>query len=335
MLYYFSHSLSARALYAFFIAFFCGMVFLPLFIRLSKRRRLVEKIKVETEVMKKQGVGKKNTPTMGGVIIVFSYLQTILLCGNWHNIYLLIALVIVVAFSSLGISDDLIKTYTKRKGLKARTKLVVSLIFALAICYFMHLFVQDTSGAIALCPVPISTGMWFILSTIVIAGSCHGVNLTDGIDGLAAGCSLMVIAFFTGLLILSPESASEQVREIIVSNFALCGVCCAFLWFNSYPAQVFMGDCGALMLGAYIGYVAVITQQHLLLVIAGGVFVVETLSSMIQMFTKKYLARKVFICAPLHHHFLAKGISEPQLVVRFWICQIFLIFAAISLCIHL
>ena len=177
--------------------------------------------------------------------------------------------------------------------------------------------------------------MWFILSTIVIAGSCHGVNLTDGMDGLAVGCCLLVLAFFTGLLLFFPESANIEVKEIIVSNLAVCGVCCAFLWFNSYPAQIFMGDCGALMLGAYIGYIAVITKHPLTLAVVGGVFVVETLSSMIQMFAKKYLARKVFICAPLHHHFRAKGHSEPQLVMRFWICQIFLIFIAILLCTNL
>lgn len=335
MLYYLSWSLNARALSAFFVAFTCGMVLLPLFIRFSKRRKFVEKIKVETEVMKRQSAGKKNTPTMGGIIIVFGYLQSILLCGNWQNIYLFLAIATTVFFATLGTSDDLIKMYTKHKGLKARTKLIVSLIFAAAICYFLHLFVQNTSVFFPSGTFVLSTGIWFALSSIVIVGSCHGVNLTDGMDGLATGCCLMVIAFFTGVLIFFPESASGEVKEMIVSNLALCGVCCAFLWFNSYPAQVFMGDCGALMLGAYIGYIAVITQHSLILAIVGGVFVVETLSSMVQMFAKKYLARKVFICAPLHHHFRAKGHSEPQLVMRFWICQVFLIFVATLLCTNL
>ena len=298
MMSYFSLSMTVRAGCAFCIAFICGMIFLPLFIRLSKRSRLVEKIKVETQLMKKQTSTKKNTPTMGGVVIVFSYLQAIIVCGDWSNTYLLFAVMVITLFAALGIGDDLIKTYTARKGLKARTKLVSSFLVAVFVTYLLLVMYKETSVLI-----PISNEilllpewLWYGVVAFVIAGASHGVNLTDGMDGLATGCSILVISFFSCVLLLAASSTSlefltaSELSEITVSNFAMLGSCCAFLWFNCYPAQIFMGDCGALMLGGYIGYIAVVMKMSLLLAIVGGIFVIETLSSFIQIFAKKYFS---------------------------------------------
>ncbi|WP_372366225.1 phospho-N-acetylmuramoyl-pentapeptide-transferase [Candidatus Uabimicrobium sp. HlEnr_7] len=329
MMFYLSISFTTRSLCAFIFSFLCAMVLIPLFIKLSKRNKLIEQMKFESQLMKEQSASKQNIPTMGGIVVIFSYLQAMLLCCDWQNIYLFIAMIVVFAFGMLGVSDDLIKTYTKNKGLSGKSKLLISVALAFAISSVLHFYVPSSLIFIPIwnTTITVTTVAWFVITIFVIVGTCHGVNLTDGMDGLATGCSLLVLFFFSAITMFAPQEVivTTKLREIVVSNMALCGACTAFLWYNSYPAKIFMGDCGALMLGGYIGYAAVITGQHFLLAVVGGVFVVETLSSMLQICSKKYFARRIFLCAPLHHHFRAKGHSEPQLVVRFWICQIVLI----------
>lgn len=340
MLYFILENTSLRSLFAFFTAFILGITFIPWFIKKTHEYRLLEKIKVESSILKKQNEKKKNTPTMGGIAIIFSYLIALILCGNLNDVYLLLAILVVVSFGLLGICDDLIKTYTSQKGLGSYSKLYFSIVISFVVVSCLYKF-PSTDFII----LPFITQNYFfifpfmfiLVGIATITATCHAVNLTDGMDGLAVGCSLAVITFFTitMYIITSPIlvgilglSTHLQIRELIVSNFALFGACLAFLWYNTHPAEIFMGDCGALMLGGYIGYIAVASRLEFFLIIVGAIFILETMSSMIQLFSKKFLNRKFFICAPIHHHFRAKGHSESKLVVKFWICQVALVFVA-------
>ncbi len=285
---------------------------------------------------------KSGTPTMGGILIILSFLSSFLL---WARLDVYVTWVVTTAtlgFALIGFFDDFLKLSRKNsKGLSMKTKLKFQGLTALAVvailllCHFeTHLqvpFFKDFSPELG----------WFFVpfAILVIVGTSNAVNLTDGLDGLAIGPVL--VSAFTYLLlayVASNEKISNYLQVIPVSGAGELAIFCGaivgsglgFLWFNTYPAQVFMGDVGSLSLGAALGTVAIITKQELLLLLVGGVFVLETVSVIIQVFSFRTMGRRVFKMAPIHHHFELKGWAEPKVIVRFWIVSIILALLALT-----
>ncbi len=287
---------------------------------------------------------KSGTPTMGGVLIIGAIVAATLLWANLTNFYVWIALLVLVATGLIGFVDDYRMQVKKRsKGLGAREKLILQCIVALA-CGLMLYFYPGFSTRVTvpfLKNVQPDLGWGYILFTmLVIVGASNAVNLTDGLDGLAIGplaivaATYMVFAYVTGHVKFAQYLQINYVAgvgEIAVFCGAMVGAGLGFLWFNAYPAQVFMGDVGSLSLGSAIGAIAIITKQEILLVLVGGLFVIETLSVIFQVgYFKLTGGKRIFRMAPLHHHFELKGWAEPKVIVRFWIIAIALALVAMS-----
>lgn len=275
---------------------------------------------------------KQGTPTMGGILIVSVILISTFLWADLSNRYILICLLSILWLGLVGFIDDFIKLRLKRsKGLSARAKFAGQIILGLVMGIFIYLdpnlstrldlpFFKD---------VIIDLGIFYILFVMfVIVGSSNAVNLTDGLDGLATVCVLMVafsygiLSYLTGHLRFSQYLLipyMDGVGELAIFCASIVGSCLGFLWFNCYPAQVFMGDVGSLALGGAIGLVAILIKKELLLVIVGGIFVLEALSVILQVTSFKWRKKRIFLMAPLHHHFQMKGWSETKIIVRFWI----------------
>jgi phospho-N-acetylmuramoyl-pentapeptide-transferase len=287
---------------------------------------------------------KKGTPTMGGVLIVGAIAVSTLLWANLRNRYVWVVVLTAVGFSLIGVWDDWQKL-RRRKGLTARRKFGLQLLLALVLAAVVF-WEPARDGWQPVLAIPflkgwlIHLGWWWIpFAVLVVVGASNAVNLTDGLDGLAIGPVIMaggafgVIAWLTGnfkaadyLKILNVKGAGE----LTVFCGALIGAAIGFLWFNCYPAQVFMGDAGSLALGASIGMLSVLTKSELLLPLIGGLYVVEALSVMIQVASFKLTGRRVFRMAPLHHHFELEGWAEPKIVVRFWIVSFALALLALT-----
>ncbi len=288
---------------------------------------------------------KTGTPTMGGVLILCAIAVSTLLWSDLSNRFVWFALLVTIAFGAVGFADDYIKIKHKNpKGLPARKKYfwlslagfgVSTLIYATATApietTLIFPFLKDVS---------ISLGIFFVpWAYLVIVGSSNAVNLTDGLDGLAimptvlVASALAVFAYASGNAVISRYLGIPYIAgvgELAIFCTAIAGAGLGFLWFNAYPAQVFMGDVGALALGAALGVVAVLVRQEIVLAIMGGIFVAETLSVAIQVLYFKYSGgKRIFRMAPLHHHFELKGWPEPKIIVRFWIVT--LIFVLIGL----
>jgi len=286
---------------------------------------------------------KAGTPTMGGILIVGAVAIATLAWSDLRNIYTWMVLIITVGFALIGFWDDYLKIARQNsKGLSARNKLLYQAAVAGAgLAFMLTLDGYDYRLSVPFFKtVTPSLGLFYILFALfIIVGSSNAVNLTDGLDGLAIGPVAIVAATYalfayivgradyTAYLNL-PHVAGAG--ELAIFCGALFGASLGFLWFNTYPAQVFMGDVGALALGGAIGAVAVVTKHELVLALVGGLFVVEALSVIIQVFWYKRTQRRVFLMAPLHHHFEKKGWAEPKIIVRFWIVQIILALVAIS-----
>ena len=288
---------------------------------------------------------KAGTPTMGGLLILVSIVFSTLLWADLTNIKVWLVLGVTVAFGVIGWVDDYKKVALgNSKGLSAKQKYFWQSVFGFAAAYV--LYVTATTPAETLLSVPffkdvmIDMGWFFIVFVyLVIVGTSNAVNLTDGLDGLAIMPAVMVagalglIAYLTGHVKFAEYLAIPYVPgvgEIIVFCAAIVGAGLGFLWFNTYPAQVFMGDIGALALGAALGIVAVVIRQELLLVIMGGVFVMETLSVILQVASYKLTGKRIFKMAPIHHHFELKGWPEPRVIVRFWIITFCLVLAGLA-----
>ena len=287
---------------------------------------------------------KSGTPTMGGVLIIGAVVAATLLWANLTNFYIWVALLVIVGFGAIGFADDYLMQVKKRsKGLGAREKFLLQTILA-TVCGVLFYAHADFSTQVT---VPFLKNMqpdlgWgYILFTIlVVVGASNAVNLTDGLDGLAIGpliivaATYMVFAYVTGHVKFAEYLQINYVAgvgEISIFCGALVGAGLGFLWFNAYPAQVFMGDVGSLALGSSMGAIAIITKQEILLVLVGGLFVIETLSVIFQVgFFKLTHGRRIFKMAPLHHHFELKGWPEPKVIVRFWIIAIALALVALS-----
>src|SRR5262252_7785293 len=290
---------------------------------------------------------KAGTPTMGGALILLAIAVSTLLWANLSNRFVWIALIGTLFFGVIGFVDDYKKLIVKNsKGLSASTKLFWQIVGALGAAFAFYFTAENPDVERSLLipylkdvSLPLGPVPYVVLVTLVITGFSNAVNLTDGLDGLAimpavlVGAALGVFAYAAGNVIYSSYLGIPYVAgsgELLVFCAALAGAGLGFLWFNTYPAQVFMGDIGALALGAALGLVAVAVRQEPVLFIMGGVFVVETVSVIIQVASYKLTGRRVFRMAPIHHHFELKGWAEPKVIVRFWIITVILVLIGLA-----
>jgi phospho-N-acetylmuramoyl-pentapeptide-transferase len=290
-------------------------------------------------------LAKAGTPTMGGALILVAVAVATLLWADLTNRYVWVVLLVTSAFGAIGWVDDYKKLVLKNSdGLSARSKIFWQSLVALSVSVFLYLSSISPAETSLIVPffkdIAINLG-WFyvVLSYFVIVGTSNAVNLTDGLDGLAilptvliAG-ALAVFAYATGNVKFSVYLGIPYIRdaaEIVVFCGALVGAGLGFLWFNAYPAMVFMGDVGALALGAALGIVAVLVRQELVFMVMAGVFVMETVSVILQVGSYKLTGRRIFHMAPLHHHFELKGWPEPRVIVRFWIITVILVLVGLA-----
>lgn len=337
---YITFRAASAAILALLISFFIG----PMIIRLLQRKQIGETIRQDGPQTHQKKAG---TPTMGGIIIIISILIPTLLFARLDNIYVLLITLATVWMGLVGFLDDYLKVVKKMpKGLIARYKLVGQITLGLVIGSILF-FHPDFKDFRAMSTVPflkdteINFGYFYIPMVIfVITAMSNAVNLTDGLDGLAIGLvgitalAWVGISYITGRVDFSEYLNIRYLPgagELTVYSAALIGASLGFLWYNSHPAQVFMGDTGALALGSAIGTLAVLLKKELLLIIIGGVFIAETLSVIIQVaYFKKTGGKRIFKMAPLHHHFEQKGLQESKIVVRFWIIGILLVLLTLS-----
>lgn len=287
---------------------------------------------------------KAGTPTMGGALIIVAIVLACLLWGELENRYLWVCLFAIIGFGLVGLADDYIKLVRKDpNGLIARWKYMWQSLIGAGIAIYLF---YTASPAETQLLIPFVKGvmpqlglMFILMSYFVIVGTSNAVNLTDGLDGLAilptvlvAG-GLGIFAYLTGNQVFSEYLSIPYIAgvgELVVFCAAIVGAGLGFLWFNTYPAQVFMGDVGALGLGAALGTIAVIVRQELVLFIMGGVFVIETVSVILQVGSYKLTGKRIFKMAPLHHHYELKGWPEPRVIVRFWIISLILVLIGLA-----
>ncbi len=340
----FLKSIYLRSFMAFILAFAIVLIAGKPFINYLKVKKFGEKIREEGPT---SHMSKKGTPTMGGVLIVLTILVTNLLIADISNRIIILLLLTMMGFAGIGFIDDYKKFTVNKKGLSGKKKLLGQGLIAILVWCFVNYFGLAGSKLIDLAIInPIyshhmlylgSFGMLlFIL--IILMGTSNAVNITDGLDGLAIMpmviCSaiLGVVAYFTGHIELSNHLNLFYIEgsgEITVFLSAVCGSGLGFLWYNFYPAQIFMGDTGSLTLGGILGVVAILLKQELILPIIGGVFVMEALSVIIQVGSFKLRGKRVFKMAPIHHHFELCGLAETKVTMRFWIAT--LMFGIIAL----
>jgi phospho-N-acetylmuramoyl-pentapeptide-transferase len=282
---------------------------------------------------------------MGGTLILLAIIVSTLLWADLRNLYVWIVIGVTVAFGLLGFVDDYRKLILRNpKGLSAREKLFWQSIVAIGVGTLLYFRADQPQLTSLLVPylkdVILPLGILFIpLAYLVIVGTSNAVNLTDGLDGLAimptvlVGGALGIFAWVAGNVIFARYLGVPHVPgagELLVFCAAMAGAGLGFLWFNTYPAQVFMGDIGALSLGGALGTVAVIVRQEIVLLIMGGIFVAETVSVMMQVASFRMTGKRIFRMAPLHHHFELKGWPEPKVIVRFWIVTVILVLVGLS-----
>ncbi len=322
-------------------AFILTIVLLPYFISYMKKRGLTERI---SEHVPEGHRKKEGTATSGGLVFIPAVLVSVILWSILTNPFIYVALFVLVYLGILGYIDDRLKyTGDKKKGMSKRTKLLFqSLLSVIVLLCILKLYPPQYATATQVLffkNVYLELGIFYVILVIfVFVGTTNAVNLTDGLDGLAAGASLspmavmLVVAYISGHKILSKYLNIlyiPGVGELSVFAGAFIGALVGFLWFNAYPAEVFMGDTGSQALGGGLGILAILTKQEVLLALAGGLFVLETLSVIIQViYFRKTGGKRFFKKAPLHHHFEELGWPEPKIVVRFWIIS--LVFALIA-----
>lgn len=335
--------LTARTAFASITSFALAILLGPIAIRWLKRR-FRERIASDSSRLNELHAAKNATPTMGGLFILAATLLSVFLWGDLTSRYVQLGLLTAIAFGALGAADDWIKLSTPRKGLSIRQKFLGQLAISLCVGTFLYfeqagkpqgLELLFTSGKPGL-----ALGCGFILWTVlVLVSSSNAVNLTDGLDGLAAGCMVFAGSTFVALTYLAGHAVlAEYLKiphiagsgELTILLGATVGAVLGFLWFNCYPAEVFMGDTGSLPLGGLMGLAALVTRQEPLLLITAGVFILETASVMAQILWFRLTGRRVLACSPLHNHFLFRGTQEMKIVVRFWIGAALLAIIAIG-----
>jgi len=289
---------------------------------------------------------KEGTPTMGGVLILFAFFISMIIWGDWTNPFLWIVIVTALLFSSIGFIDDYLKIKKQNSdGLSRRQKIAAQSISTILICIWLLSLNSKTIGAELLVPffkdlvIPLNAFGFLIIGWFAIVGGSNSVNLTDGLDGLAImpviliSGALAVFAYIGGNYNFSAYlnmPFMSGTGEIFVVCAALIGSGFGFLWFNTYPAEIFMGDTGSLSLGAILAVIAIIVHQEILLILMGGIFVAEALSVIIQIGYYKRTQKRFFKMAPIHHHFEKLGLKEPKIIVRFWIVTLILVLISLA-----
>ena len=329
-------------------AFLLMMLISPYMVRMLMKAKVGSSVDFDHARINELYASKKNTPTMGGLIILISIILTLLLWGNLGNFYVFLGILTLIWLGALGFVDDYQKMIVRsRRGLRSWEKFVLQIGLAVVLGAFIWNFGRfgvimpdsipfpETGQALPLTlplwkyPIPLGIAGFMLVSVLVIGGTSNAVNLADGMDGLAAGsaalvaAALMLICYIAGREAWSNYLLFPHVKEageLAVYCAAILGATLGFLWFNCHPARVFMGDTGSLPLGGAMGLVAMVTRQEFLLFIIGGVFVMEAVSVIMQVgYFKMTGGRRIFLMTPIHHHFQLKGWTETQTVVRFWL----------------
>lgn len=332
-----------RTAYAIMTALIISWLIGPYLIRMLRRLQVGQVVRDDGP---QSHLSKAGTPTMGGVLLLLALVVSILMWGNLGTPYVWLVLGTTLCFGAIGFYDDYLKTVRKSPtGLRAKYKFGTEIIVAGVMILLLLLMSEDRSSITRL-SVPFfkdlapELGWWYLpFAIVVVVGTSNAVNLTDGLDGLAIGPVIIATLAYTGLSYVAGNARFAEylnilhvpgAGEVAVFCGSLLGASLGFLWFNSYPAQVFMGDVGSLSLGGALGMIAVLAKHELLLVIIGGLFVIETLSVILQVASFKLTGKRVFRMAPLHHHFEEKGWQEPKVIVRFWIIAITLALLSLS-----
>ena len=334
--------LTLRAILGVLTALLISFMVGPWMIRRLSRYKIGQQVRNDGP---QSHLSKAGTPTMGGSLILVAVAISTLLWSDLGNRFMWVVLIVTLLFGAVGFVDDYKKLrYGNSKGLSAKAKYFWQSVFGLGAAFFLYFTAASPVETTLYLPVfkdvAFQLGWLFIpLTYFVIVGSSNAVNLTDGLDGLAimptvlvAG-ALAIFAYATGHVNFAEYLQIPYIAgvgEVVVFCAALVGAGLGFLWFNAYPAQVFMGDVGALALGAALGLLAVMVRQELVLVIMGGVFVMETISVILQVASFKLTGRRIFRMAPLHHHFELKGWPEPRVIVRFWIVTVILVLIGLA-----
>jgi phospho-N-acetylmuramoyl-pentapeptide-transferase len=295
----------------------------PKFIEFLRRNEFGQHIREEGP---ERHVDKQGTPTIGGLLMLVTATIAFLAVSK-YKVPALTVLFVTLACGAIGFLDDFIKLTHKRSlGLNARWKLILLALITVGVAFaarHQHLPTWVLIPVVDL-KVHLSWG-WYVFLFFVIAGAANGVNLTDGLDGLAAGTGIIALFTFTAMNVIKyirsgpPGHRVDTKLDLAILGAALVGGAVGFLWYNAFPAEVFMGDTGAMAIGGALAGFAIMTKTEFLLLLIGGIFVINALSVMIQVFTFKYLGRRVFLMAPIHHHFEMKAWSETKIMVRFWI----------------
>lgn len=334
--------LSFRSIVSLITAFAIALLVSPALIRQFTERQIGQAIRTLGPQSHQQ---KKGTPTMGGVLILMAIGVSVLLWCDLTNRFVWVTLLVTLGLGLIGWVDDYRKVIEKHHGgLPARWKYLWQSVIGLAAAAFLYYTAQTPAETELIIPffknVAPSLGLWYlVLVYFVIVGGSNAVNLTDGLDGLAlmptvlVAMALGVFAYLTGNHIFSDYLAIPYVPgvgEVGVFCSAIVGAGLGFLWYNTYPAQIFMGDVGALALGGALGVIAVVVRQELVFFLMGGVFVAETVSVILQVASFKLTGKRIFRMAPLHHHFELKGWPEPRVIVRFWIITVILVLIGIA-----
>ena len=322
-----------RAAMAAVTAFALSMLLGPALIRKLSELKVGENIrKNECPGLYPLHKGKEGTPTMGGILILLSIIGSTLLWGDLTNQYVMLVIFATAWLGIIGFADDYIKLVKKRSlGLNPRLKflwqLLLGLIIGVTVSY--DPIIGGRLDVPFFKELVVNLGIFYsIFAALVIVGSSNAVNLTDGLDGLAIGCIIMVALAYSGMSYLTGHIRFSSylnilhvpgVGELTVFCASIVGAGLGFLWYNTYPASVFMGDTGALALGGAIGVVAVLIKKELVLLLVGGIFVAEAVSVILQVGSYKLRRKRIFLVAPVHHHFQLKGWAEPKVTVRFWI----------------
>ncbi len=319
----------------------CFMIGSPLITWLKHKQRGANNVR---EDLPEQHFTKIGTPTMGGLMILISMLISTLLWADLSNAYIWMILALTAGFGAIGFVDDIIKIKGKNKGVSGRIRLQIEFLLALAICIWLAYHIEPAlSNRLALPffkDLLINMGWFYIIfAGFVIVGTANAVNLTDGLDGLAIGPAIIATACFGMIVYLVGHSIYAVylgipfivgAGELSVFCAALMGGSLGFLWFNAPPAKIFMGDTGSLAIGSALGGLAVFSKHEIVLAIIGGLFVLETVSVIIQVISFKLVGRRIFAMAPLHHHFEKKGWHESTIVVRFWIIAVIMGFIGLA-----
>ncbi|HXH76662.1 MAG TPA: phospho-N-acetylmuramoyl-pentapeptide-transferase [Bacteriovoracaceae bacterium] len=331
--------ITTRSFMAFIIATIVSIVWGKYFIALMKLRQFGQTIRDEGPESHKK---KKGTPTFGGVFIIGSTIISCIICGNFVSFPFLMALFVTISYFFLGGLDDYLKVLKKNtKGVNAKQKLVWQFATALIAGYVIIKFgITDSKLYFPFIKDPLIDIGWLYVpfAAFVIVGSSNALNLTDGLDGLAIGPTIISAATLGFLAYLAGHSELASylfiphvpdVGELLVLVAAVIGAGVGFLWYNAYPAEIFMGDVGSLSLGGCLGTMAVLTKNEFLFVLIGGIFVIEAVSVILQVASFKTRGKRIFKMAPIHHHFELKGWPETKVIVRFWIIS--LVFAILAL----